>query len=741
MKEPNKFELENSIDCYDYVSNAYVVYGSNVNTSRAFPSIYDGLKPVQRKIILSAYDVANNKEVGSANIVGNCFTGDTEILNTNGQKIKISDLYSMITRGESVYTFSCDKEGKISTTKIVKVWKNKSERPLVRVEIDSGESVRCTDNHLFMLRNGEYKEAKDLNKNELLMNLDIIEYSNKKYMVSSVVPCQIEDVYDIEVDSVNHNFLLGIGVFVHNCIANLHPHSDCLLGSTKVLLSDYSTVTIEQLTDSKKAYHEVFSFDPKTGGIVTSIAHSFRSVVKDNLWLIKLSDGGEISCSGNHPILMRDKSYKRTEDLSCGDLVYSLELNRKKEIQYTLVSVVSVQKISEEDIVLYDFTVDNYENMIIETGKNTFVSVHNSGVYKAMVNMINAEDPVLSGHGAFGYKGGLVEIEAAQMRYTAACLNQFGLKLFCEYINYVEKEENELYNLEQKYLPTPIPYAMLNGASGIGVGVTTSIPSCTVNSIKSWISRYLRTGKIDGKIIPKYSFIQDDEELSRFNKEGVGTFQFYAKVEKSEDKKSVFVSDFPTYISPSKLLNEFKLEIQSKLVNVVQLNDLNNKPIVKITKAPYSRSINVDDIFNRAKKCMTKSVTFKCVVTDGSKAYIFGPQNWLKFTVDYYLSFVDFGLKKEIECLNESILFNTVKKRLAELFLKKMKNEEIAEILSIEGNKVSVDTIQKWSKKSISTLRSDEVPLDELKKKLEETNKKIENIKIYTLEKICSILG
>ena len=360
IRKQNKMADQNynkDIDCFDYVSNAYLVYGSNVNTSRAFPSIYDGLKPVQRKVLLSANEVANNKEVSSANIVG-------------------------------------------------------------------------------------------------------------------------------------------------NCISNRHPHSDCLLGDTKVLLTNYKTFTIEELTESHKAYHEIFAFDSKTGNIVKAIAHDFRVVKKDNLWLIKLSDGGEIRCSGNHPILMCNKTYKKTENLKPGDIVFSTELI-KKEIQYTIVSVISVQKISDDEIMLYDFTVDNLENMFIMTGKNTMVSVHNSGVYQAMVNMVTAEDPVLSGHGAFGYKGGLVEIEAAHMRYTAAGLNQLGSKMFCEYIDYVEKEENELYNLEPKYLPTPVPYALLNGASGIGLGATTNIPAFTIDSLKSWISRYLKTGKTDSVLVPK----------------------------------------------------------------------------------------------------------------------------------------------------------------------------------------------------------------------------------------------
>ena len=590
--------VNSTIDCFDYVSDAYIAYGSNVNTSRAFPSIYDGLKPVQRKIILSSYEVAKEKEVGSANIVG-------------------------------------------------------------------------------------------------------------------------------------------------RCISFYHPHGDCLAGFTKVLLSDYSSKTIEELTKINTD-QEVYSVDLKTGKIVKAVATNFREVKKNNLWHITLSDGGSLHCSDNHPILMRDKTYKRAEDLKPGDMVFSLELYKPNrnlsniEMEFTLVSVVNIKKVEDDEIILYDFTVPEYENMIIKTSENTLLCVHNSGVYKALVNMVNAEDPVITGHGAFGYKGGLVDIDAAHMRYTAAGLNKFGNALFCEYINYVEKEENELYNEEQKYLPTPVPYSLLNGSVGIGLGATTNIPPCTVSSIEKWITAYLKNNDDSKQIIPKYNFVEDENELKSFNDTGVGTFLFYAKVEKQKDK-SIIVSDIPAHVQPNRLLKEFKVELQSRLVTIIQLNDQNNNPMIKIEKAPHVRSISVDEIFERTKKCMMKSVSFKSVVTDGKKAYIFSPRNWLKFTVDNYKSFVVFGLKKELESLEEAILYNQVKKELADLFLQKKTNEEILQYFVNKGIHVKESSLLKWSKKAISTLRSDEIPVEKLLERMQEIKTNILNINEYTLTKIKSI--
>lgn len=54
------------------IPNLYKEYGKYVNSSRAFPLDLDGLKPVERKILLSAYTIARDKFVKSARISGYC---------------------------------------------------------------------------------------------------------------------------------------------------------------------------------------------------------------------------------------------------------------------------------------------------------------------------------------------------------------------------------------------------------------------------------------------------------------------------------------------------------------------------------------------------------------------------------------------------------------------------------------------------------------------------------------------
>ena len=109
------------------------------------------------------------------------------------------------------------------------------------------------------------------------------------------------------------------------------------------------------------------------------------------------------------------------------------------------------------------------------------------------------------------------------------------------------------------------------------------------------------------------------------------------------------------------------------------------------------------------------------------------------FTVDNYKSFVVFGLKKELESLEEAILYNQVKKELADLFLQKKTNEEILQYFVNKGIHVKESSLLKWSKKAISTLRSDEIPVEKLLERMQEIKTNILNINDYTLTKIKSI--
>ena len=189
MKKKNNTELKDFFEDENKTINAETmfhknmkVYGLDVLEDRALADYRDGLKPAQRRLMWTAKELKatwENKTVKSARITGDCFTGDTEILTVNNEKLPIAKLEKMIEQGENVYTFSSSETGEIEVSKVVKCWKKTETDNLVKVYLDNDTYFECTPDHKIMLRDGTYQKAIELK--------DLINYINatvRRYPVS-----------------------------------------------------------------------------------------------------------------------------------------------------------------------------------------------------------------------------------------------------------------------------------------------------------------------------------------------------------------------------------------------------------------------------------------------------------------------------------------------------------------------------------------------------------------------------
>ena len=145
-----------------------------------------------------------------------CFTGDTEILTYDDERISYVDLVSRLENGEEIYTFSCKSTGEIIPAKILTAKKVKETNKLCKLVLDNGEEIKCTPDHKMMLRDRSYCPAENLKPGDSLMP----RYTADNHKVSSVEVIELdnpEDVYCLEVDTPEHNFPLAAGVFTKNC--------------------------------------------------------------------------------------------------------------------------------------------------------------------------------------------------------------------------------------------------------------------------------------------------------------------------------------------------------------------------------------------------------------------------------------------------------------------------------------------------------------------------------------------
>lgn len=100
---------------------------------------------------------------------GECLSGDTKIPLLDGTESTIEDLYKQ--NKSNFYVYSIDDKGKLVPGLVEKVVFNGIREDILEVVLDNGEVIKCTTDHKFLLRDGSYKEAKDLVQNDSLMPL------------------------------------------------------------------------------------------------------------------------------------------------------------------------------------------------------------------------------------------------------------------------------------------------------------------------------------------------------------------------------------------------------------------------------------------------------------------------------------------------------------------------------------------------------------------------------------------
>jgi tRNA-splicing ligase RtcB len=96
-----------------------------------------------------------------------CFTGETRVPIASGRDVAIRDL---VEAGEESFVYSCTPTGRIVMARAT-ARHTRSAAPLVAVVLDNGERIRCTPDHEFMLRDGSFRRADQLDSGTSLMPL------------------------------------------------------------------------------------------------------------------------------------------------------------------------------------------------------------------------------------------------------------------------------------------------------------------------------------------------------------------------------------------------------------------------------------------------------------------------------------------------------------------------------------------------------------------------------------------
>jgi len=102
---------------------------------------------------------------------GGCFSGDTLVRLASGKALSFKQLAEDWTNGITHFGYSTNQAGDIRIVPLVEPRRTRKDASLVEVELENGQKLRCTPDHLFRLRDGSYRQAKDLVGGESLMPL------------------------------------------------------------------------------------------------------------------------------------------------------------------------------------------------------------------------------------------------------------------------------------------------------------------------------------------------------------------------------------------------------------------------------------------------------------------------------------------------------------------------------------------------------------------------------------------
>ncbi len=287
------------VDLQVEMRQAYLDYAMSVIVARALPDVRDGLKPVQRRILYTMYEegirpdrpfrksanvngivMARYHPHGSAAIYdalvrlaqdfsvrypliqgqGNfgCFAGDTKVELTNGDQKTFIELIDMVRHGLRGDVFTVDQHRNVRLKPVRAPRLVRRNDPVVKVSLSNGNTIICTPDHRFMLRDGTYREAQSLRSKDQLMPFSRTAIPERLHRtgafpipaslqvrVDKVEPAGRADVYDLTVD-ITQNFALSAGVFVHNSIDDDPPAAD------RYTEARLAAISMELLTDIEK---------------------------------------------------------------------------------------------------------------------------------------------------------------------------------------------------------------------------------------------------------------------------------------------------------------------------------------------------------------------------------------------------------------------------------------------------------------------------------------------------------
>jgi DNA gyrase subunit A len=218
-------------------------------------------------------------------------------------------------------------------------------------------------------------------------------------------------------------------------------------------------------------------------------------------------------------------------------------------------------------------------------------------VYDALVRLaqsFNMRYPLIDGQGNFGSVDG---DPPAAMRYTEARLSKISEEMLAD----IEKETVDFVpnfdesEKEPVVLPTRIPNLLVNGSTGIAVGMATNIPPHNLTEVVEAAILMIEEPDVNlkkvmklvpGPDFPTGGYIYGREGIEQAYKGGRGTFQVRAKAaieQRGKDRQDIVVTELPYQVNKARLIEHIAELIQNKkLEGIADIRDESDRDGMRI---------------------------------------------------------------------------------------------------------------------------------------------------------------
>lgn len=273
-----------------------------------------------------------------------------------------------------------------------------------------------------------------------------------------------------------------------------------------------------------------------------------------------------------------------------------------------------------------------------------------SSVYGALVRM--AQDwsmryTLVDGQGNFGSMDG---DSAAAMRYTEARLSLVGEAMMQD----LDKETVDMTKNfddtldEPTVMPTRIPNFLINGASGIAVGMATNVPTHNLTEVINGCVAYIENPDIDIEGLMQYikapdfptgGYIMGMQGVKSAYETGRGRIIMRAKTEIESDDlhDKIIVTEIPYGVNKAELIKSIaELVNEKKITGISNINDETDKEGVRIV-IDIKRDENANVVLNKLFKmtALQSSFSVNCIALVHGRPKLLTLKDCIKYFIEH----------------------------------------------------------------------------------------------------------